>query len=64
MREIMDEFILVPIGEAMLSLKGMFALNPVGAEIWKMLEKESNNRLCTQKPFPGTVPGNGFCNFA
>lgn len=48
LREIMDEFILVPVGEAMLSLKGMFALNPVGAEIWKMLEKECNGEEIIQ----------------
>ena len=49
LREIMDEFILVPVGEAMLSLKGMFALNPVAAEIWKMLEKESSEEEIIQK---------------
>lgn len=49
LREIMDEFILVPVGEAMLSLNGMFALNPVGAEIWKMLEKESNREEIIQR---------------
>lgn len=35
LREIADEYILIPVGETALDLNGIISLNPVSAEIWK-----------------------------
>lgn len=38
-RAIADEYVLIPTGEASRGKNGLFALTPVGAEIWKLLEE-------------------------
>lgn len=38
LREVADEFILVPTGDAARELQGIISLNSVGAEIWKQIE--------------------------
>ena len=39
MREIMDEIILVPVRETAIHFNGLISLDPVGAFIWKLLER-------------------------
>lgn len=39
MRSIMEEIILVPVGETALRFNGMITLNPVGGMIWHCLEQ-------------------------
>ena len=38
LREVLDECILLPVGESALACNGMICLDPVGAEIWRALE--------------------------
>ena len=38
-REVAGSNIVVPIGDEQMSFSGIMALNPVGAFIWKLLEK-------------------------
>ena len=37
LREIAGDVILVPLGQTVLENNGLFALNEVGADIWKLL---------------------------
>ena len=37
LREIAGDVILVPVGQTVLENNGLFALNEVGADIWKLL---------------------------
>lgn len=39
LREIAGETILVPVGQTALHLNGMISLDPVGATIWKGIDK-------------------------
>lgn len=41
-REIAGEFVLIPTGEAALKMVGIFAVNEVGAEIWKKLTEDKD----------------------
>lgn len=38
LREVAGEFLLVPVRKGVASLDVLFALNPVGAEIWRRLD--------------------------
>ncbi len=40
LREIADEYLLIPIGEQADRLHGMLKLNEEGAFLWKQMEKE------------------------
>lgn len=40
LREIAGESLLIPVGEAALSLHGMIELTETGAFLWKILEQE------------------------
>ena len=40
MREIAGETLLVPVGRTALKFNGMIILDPVGAVIWKEMEKQ------------------------
>lgn len=37
LRQILDEYVLVPVGETAESFHGMAGLNEVGARIWELL---------------------------
>lgn len=41
LREVADNFVVVPVGAASLEFKGLINLNSVGAFIWKCLENET-----------------------
>lgn len=41
LREVVGEYVLVPVGETALAFNGIISLNEVGACIWKQLEKNS-----------------------
>ena len=40
LREIAEEYVVVPIGEEAEKVKGLLSLNAVGAFLWKKLETE------------------------
>lgn len=40
LREIAEEYLVVPIGEEAENLKGILSLNATGAFLWKKLENE------------------------
>ena len=40
MREIVGEYVLVPVGDTALRFNGIISLNDVGSFIWKELEAE------------------------
>lgn len=42
LREIADEYILVPIGTTALDFNGLITVNEIGALIWRMLQEESS----------------------
>jgi len=39
LREVAGSFIVIPIGDAQADFTGMITLNPVGAFVWRLLEK-------------------------
>ena len=39
-REIMGDYVIVPLGEAALKISGMMTTNEVGAFIWKQLQND------------------------
>ena len=42
MREVAGENVVIAVGEAAKSFKGMIRLNPTGAFLWKLLEKDTD----------------------
>lgn len=40
MREIMGDYVIVPVGQTALELNGMITVNETGAFLWKKLEEE------------------------
>ena len=42
LRDISDEYIVVPLGEEADRVEGILYLNHVGAFLWKMLEKDES----------------------
>ena len=42
MREVAGENVVIAVGEAAKSFKGMIRLNPTGASLWKLLEKDTD----------------------
>ncbi len=40
LRPLADTFVVVPVGQAAVDLRGMITLNGTGAFLWKMLETE------------------------
>lgn len=42
LREIADEYVLVPVGKTALSFNGLITLNEVGALIWNLLLEEKS----------------------
>ncbi|MBQ5649561.1 MAG: PqqD family protein [Clostridia bacterium] len=42
MREVAGENVVIAVGEAAKSFKGMIHLNPTGAFLWKLLEKDTD----------------------
>ena len=42
MREVVGEYVLVPVGDTALKFSGLISLNPVSALIWKGLEQEKS----------------------
>lgn len=49
LREVADNFVVVPVGAASLEFKGLINLNSVGAFIWKCLESETTIDGIVQK---------------
>ena len=41
-REILDSYMAVPVGERTRDVHGVIALNETGAFLWKMLEKDTS----------------------
>lgn len=41
LREVADNFVVVPVGKASVEFKGLINLNSVGAYIWKCLENDT-----------------------
>lgn len=39
MRQVVGEYVLLPVGDTALKFNGMIALNPVSAFIWEEIEK-------------------------
>jgi hypothetical protein len=42
MREVAGENVVIAVGEAAKEFKGMIRLNPTGAFLWKLLEKDTD----------------------
>lgn len=40
LRTIMDEYIIVPVGEAALQVNGIISTNGVGAFLWQLLQND------------------------
>lgn len=40
MRQVIDTYIVVPVGEQVIEFKGMMTLNKTGAFIWQQLQTE------------------------
>lgn len=49
LREIAGEFVLVPVGETALRIKGMICLSESGALLWKQLQTGANREELLQK---------------
>lgn len=48
-REIMDEYVVVPMGESALLFSGMITTNAVGACLWKELEQETTQQALVSR---------------
>lgn len=44
LRNILGDWIVVPMGERLLEFNGMLKINESGAFIWKLLENENNEQ--------------------
>jgi hypothetical protein len=44
MREIADNYVVVPTGQAILDFNGMITLNETGAFLWKQLAEEKTSK--------------------
>lgn len=42
LREVVGEYVLVPVGQTALEFNGIISLNEVGACIWRQLEKNAS----------------------
>ncbi|MDD5968487.1 MAG: PqqD family protein [Anaerostipes sp.] len=40
LREIVGDYIIIPVGETVLEFKGLITVNEIGVLIWKMLQNE------------------------
>lgn len=40
LRTIMDEYVIVPVGEAALQVNGIISTNGVGAFLWQLLQED------------------------
>ena len=49
LREVVGEYVLIPVGDTALGFNGIISLNPVGAEIWKCLEQECDREAILKK---------------
>lgn len=49
LREIAGDILLVPTGKTALNLNGMMTLNPMAAEIWKMLPEADSEEEIVQR---------------
>lgn len=49
LRNVADNFVVVPVGKASLEFKGLINLNHVGAFIWKCLENETTTEEVVMK---------------
>jgi len=47
-RQIMDEYVVIPMGEAALKFSGMLNTNDVGAFLWRMLRNECSREELIQ----------------
>lgn len=47
MQDVAGTLVVVPVGEAAVSFKGMLTLNAVGAYIWELLENEQTLQSLT-----------------
>lgn len=41
LREIADDYVIIPTGKTILEFNGLISTNEVGASIWKMLQEET-----------------------
>ena len=48
LREVADQFVVVPTGEEALNLKGMLTLNKSGKMLWEMLLNETTEENLVQ----------------
>lgn len=40
LREVAGDYIIIPVGKAVLEFNGLITVNEVGASIWKLLQEE------------------------
>lgn len=48
LREVAGSHIVVPVGGAQMDFNGVVTLNPVGAFLWGLLEKDTDGQTLTQ----------------
>ena len=53
MREVVGEYVLVPVGETALKFNGIISLNDVGAEIWKGLQCGEEKEVLLERVLSG-----------
>ncbi|MGN0171295.1 MAG: PqqD family protein [Acutalibacteraceae bacterium] len=49
LRQLAGEYVVVPVGEASLDLRGMITLNETGAFLWEQLQSEQTEQTLTDK---------------
>lgn len=48
LRQLGDSFVVVPVGQAAIDLRGMISLNGTGAFLWKCLQNEQTEQALTE----------------
>lgn len=49
LRPLADTYVVVPVGQAAVDLRGMITLNGTGAFLWKMLTTEQTEQTLTEE---------------
>ena len=48
LREIADDYVIIPTGKTVLEFNGLISVNEVGASIWEMLQQETTFEALVQ----------------
>ncbi len=53
LRRLAEDYVVVPVGQAALDLRGMISLNETGAFLWELLQTEQTEQTLTDKLLAG-----------